>query len=271
MNVLIVDQKQPRNKNSGSLHAFLGFESDTLLEVSKRFENERLSYGINTVDGLVHSLEKMDDVFLIQIDNGPLIKSNFVVLATGVDDVLPMIDGTNEMWGKGVFSCAYCHAYELSNKHVSVYASGDYGIAEAIKLLSWAAKVTLLVDGGNWIEDQHRASLADRDIDIIYNQVASFRKGSDSGCVINFTDGESLKCDALFLRPKIVPRVALAGQLGCGIDAQGYLTLDRFGRTECRGLYVCGDASGQLFQAIGAAADGNKVGRWLHHHSIFGE
>lgn len=268
LSVLVIDAHEPRNRASSALHAYPGREDVCLKTVVRGFQKERFKYGVEEHSGTVISLLKQGEQFLLSLDDELSVKARFVLLATGAKDELSGMPGLSSVWGKVVHNCLYCDAYELSGKKVAVYAAANYGVDEALKLRTWSDNVCLLTDDGGWLEEGQRRRLESNGVQVCASKVLGFQYLQSAHCHVTLQGREPLTFDGVFLRPKTTLSINLAVSAGCLADADGYLTIDRFGRTECPGLYVCGDASGQLFQAIGATADGNKVARWMHQDYV---
>ena len=72
--------------------------------------------------------------------------SRLLILALGVKDKLPDIDGLPERWGKSVFHCPYCHGYELNQGKIGVIAGSELSMHHALMLPDWGPTTLLLND-----------------------------------------------------------------------------------------------------------------------------
>ena len=50
------------------------------------------------------------------LDDGSVVRARKLVLATGVVDELPDKPGFEELWGRGVYHCPYCHGWEVRDR-----------------------------------------------------------------------------------------------------------------------------------------------------------
>lgn len=50
--------------------------------------------------------------FRVTLFDGGSVAGRRLVLATGVADAQPQIEGLAQRWGKSAFHCPYCHGYE---------------------------------------------------------------------------------------------------------------------------------------------------------------
>jgi thioredoxin reductase len=70
--------------------------------------------------------------------------------------------------------------------------------------------------------------------------------------------------DALFLSVERVQRSHLPELLGCHVDKKGNVRVGRGQRTRVPGLYMAGDAEGDVQFAVVGAADGAKAAVAIH-------
>src|SRR5688572_20375374 len=69
-----------------------------------------------------------------------------LLLATGVMDRLPPIDGFVELFGKGVFQCPYCDGWEVRGQPLAAYGKKQRGMEMARALTAWSADILLCTD-----------------------------------------------------------------------------------------------------------------------------
>lgn len=76
-------------------------------------------------------------LFQIQDDKGDQWIARKVILATGVEDILPPIPGFGDIWGKSVIHCVFCHGTETKGSPIAILlnpASGPMGNGAAISM-----------------------------------------------------------------------------------------------------------------------------------------
>ncbi len=71
----------------------------------------------------------------LQLADGSELSARRLLLATGVEDLLPDIPGVAEAWGHSVVHCPYCHGYELRLQPTVVLAAGERAVHLAGLLL----------------------------------------------------------------------------------------------------------------------------------------
>ncbi|HEY6922534.1 MAG TPA: NAD(P)/FAD-dependent oxidoreductase, partial [Steroidobacteraceae bacterium] len=74
-----------------------------------------------------------------------VVRSRYVVLATGIEDHLPRLVGAEEAVRRGLLRiCPICDAYEATGRKIAVIGDGPRGEREAEFLKTYSSSVTLL-------------------------------------------------------------------------------------------------------------------------------
>ena len=74
------------------------------------------------------------------------------MLATGVADTLPPVEGLAERWGTSVFHCPYCHGYELDAAQLTALASRDVNV-ETMPVVRIAGVADVMLADGAYTAD----------------------------------------------------------------------------------------------------------------------
>lgn len=124
--VLVCDEGRPRNRVSGAVHGFLsreGIDPHELLSISRAQIERYPSVGFH--DTRVCGANVDEGQFVIVDDQGKRFKAVRLLLATGMYDELPSIEGLSRFWGNTAFVCPYCDAWEFSGKAIGIIGKGD--------------------------------------------------------------------------------------------------------------------------------------------------
>jgi thioredoxin reductase len=188
-----------------------------------------------------------------------------VLLATGVEDVLPPLPGFRELWGSSVLHCPYCHGYEVRDQPLAVYGRGKAVAGLALLISRWSSDVVVVTDGPGHLTDYARERLRRQRITVREEPIARLVGNADGGMrCIEFTDGTYLERAALFLHPEQEQRSTLAAELGAHHTSKGALWVNKNAQTTVAGLYAAGDMVPGQQQALLAAASGSKAGICLN-------
>ena len=145
---VVFDTGLPRNKPASHAHNFFtrdGMPPEDLLAVGKEQLLPYTSVQVNNTK--VTAVEKRGEHFLVCADDGTSYLVRKVILATGVVDVLMDIQGMRELWGKKIFSCPYCHGWEIKDQPVAVIVNGSIIHELAVMISNWNPDLVFLVNG----------------------------------------------------------------------------------------------------------------------------
>lgn len=69
--------------------------------------------------------------FEVDLDDGSTVATRRLLVATGLRDEVPDVDGLSEHWGEGVFHCPCCAGCEVGERTVAVLGCGPESMNEA--------------------------------------------------------------------------------------------------------------------------------------------
>lgn len=255
--VLVCDAGEPRNRAAEKVRGFLTRDG-TPPEEMRRISLEQLSAypNVELRRASVTDAARRDDGFEVTLSSGEPAIGRKLLLATGVIDELPAVDGADTFYGRGVHHCPYCDGWELRDRPLAVYGAGEDARALALELTGWTRDVVLCTDGPPDFADDERERLAGRGIAVREDRIASFEGEGGRLSHIRFANGDVLPRSGVFFFSCGQQASALAERLGCETDRNGEVATGRYEKTKVPGLYVAGDASRNVQVAIVAAAEG---------------
>jgi thioredoxin reductase len=248
--VLLVDKGEPRNAPSRAVNGYLtrdGCKPHDLRRIG-RGELERYDT-VGVRDGEVLRAEGRNSHFAIELNGGERVEGRKLLLATGLHEDLPPVEGFAELFGRGVWNCPYCDGWEHRDQPLAVYGKGKSGKNFALELTIWSRDLVYLTDGPADLSDDERAELAGEAIRLDERKLARLEG-------IVFTEGEPLARAGLFFIYGERAASELVTQLGCELTPKGTIPTHSYEKTNIPGLYAAGDASRRVQFAIVAAAEG---------------
>ncbi len=270
--VCVVDAGRPRNRFAEHSHGFFGQDGASPLEAIAEARAKLAVYpNVTFVEGEAVTARRGDDgLFSIELASGEALRAIKLVLATGVEDVLPDIPGLTERWGRSVIHCPYCHGYEFGGRSLGVLNVAPFSIHQALLIPDWGP-TTFFLNGGDVPDDESLRKLAQRRIAVEPAAVVAVEGAMPSMAALRLADGRLVEIDALFLgtRLRIGP---LAAQLGCAFDDGPFgpiIRVDAAKMTTAPGVYAAGDGTRAQHNATFASADGVLAGASLHQALIF--
>jgi len=262
--VVVFDDGQPRNAASLAAHGYLtrdGTPPDLLRRTGVE-EVER--YGVRVRREHVADVAGEDDAFVLRTAEGEEVGARKLLLATGVVDRLPPVQGIQAYYGKSVFHCPYCDAWEFRDRPLAAYAPGRDGVELALSLLDWSPQVTLLLDGGRRPVRAVAAALETAGVRVRAARIQSLRGADGLLEAVALEDGTVEPCQALFFHLGYAQRSDLPQRLGVARTRKGTVRTGRFEETSVPGVWVVGDASRDVQWIAIAAAEGARAAFAIH-------
>ena len=258
--VLICDAGHPRNAASHGLHGFLtrdGIEPAQFLRLAR--EQLKPYETVELRQAEVTDARHLASGFEVTLNNGEVISSRKLLLATGVVDNVPSIDGLGDLYGRTVFHCPYCDGWEMRDRPLAVYGRGENGLGLALELLLWSRDLVLCSDGPAELSEDERQRLAHHEIRIREDRITRLEGSEGVLKRIVFANGDSLTRSGLFFSTGNRQASDLAEKLGCRFTEQGCVDTGDYETTNVPGLYVAGDASRLVQFVIVAASEGAQA------------
>lgn len=257
--VLVCDAAAPRNAASRALHGYLTRDGCPPRELLALGRAELARYGVEYTEGEVIAVQPTGAGFIVTLDDERTVNGRRVLIATGVRDRLPQVEGAEACYGVSLFHCPYCDGWERCDQRLGAYGRGQAGAGLALALQTWSRDVVLLTDGPARLAIAARARLDARDIRIDERRIRAFRHEDGALRAVVFRKGDPLDRDVLFFSTGQQQQAAFARELGCEFTARGTVRTDRYGQTCVPGVFVVGDASRDVQFVVVAAAEGAKA------------
>ena len=259
--VLVCESGPTRNARASALHAYLTRDGTTPAEFLRLARADALRYPTVAIEQLeIVDARRSRGGFTLVAAAGLELTSRKLLLATGVEDVIPALEGLSELYGISVHHCPYCDGWEWRDQPLAVYGRGDEGHGTALGLTVWSRDVVLCTDGPSGLSAEQKQQLDTLGIGVREERV--LRLAGRDGLLerIVFADCAPLTRRALFLCLGQHQRSELAARLGCRFNAKGAVDTGSCEATNVPGVYVAGDASKEAQFVSVAAAEGTEAG-----------
>ncbi|RAK19956.1 alkyl hydroperoxide reductase subunit F [Anoxybacillus vitaminiphilus] len=200
-------------------------------------------------------LEKKD-LIEIELENGAVLKSKTVIIATGARWRNLGVPGEAEFKNKGVAYCPHCDGPLFEGKHVAVIGGGNSGIEAAIDLAGIAKHVTVLEFMPELKAD---AVLQERlyslpNVTVLKNVQTKEITGTDKVNGISYIDRETgeehhIELQGVFVQIGLVPNTDwLDGTIER--NRFGEIIVDKHGATNIPGVFAAGDCTDSAYKQI---------------------
>ncbi|MGW2049812.1 NAD(P)/FAD-dependent oxidoreductase [Streptomyces sp. NPDC001858] len=263
---LVVDAGEPRNAPAAHMQGFLSRDGMPPAEFLAVGREEIARYGVRLVhDRAVDATRDDGEGFAVRLASGRTVHARQLVVATGLKDELPPVDGIAERFGRDVVHCPYCHGWEVRDQAFGVLATTPMSVHQALMVTQWSKDVTLFLHtvAEADLTDEDRRRLAAAGVDVVPGEVAGLVVEDDRLTGVRLGDGRVHEREVLFVAPRAVPQTDLLSRLGAEMSETpfgAYPVVDGRGLTTVPGLWAAGNASGFAEQVVNAASRGYRAG-----------
>lgn len=268
--VLVCDKGNPRNAPAHESHSFFtrdGISPHELLSIGRDQLKPYSSIEFQAI--AVKEIKPSGNQFEVVFEDGTTKQSRKILLAFGVVDEFPDIENFGEFWGKSVFHCPYCHAWEVRDEPLAIVGNGGTGIEMAALLKNWSADLILFTNGKAELTSDQRNLLDSHRIIVREEKITRLEGDNGRLDAIVFETGEEIVRHGILIRPKQTLRSDLAEKLGCELNEFNLIkTTNVFNETSVKGVYAAGDIASPM-QAIAVAVfQGSVAASGLNHALI---
>ena len=270
--VLIIDDNQPCNKQTPISHNFITQDGKTPGDITGEARSQVMQYPTVTFyEGLAINGIRLENGFEIQTQTGAAFRSKKLIFATGLNDLLPDIEGYAACWGISVLHCPYCHGYEVRQEKTGILDLSGHSYELSGLISNWTDDLTLYSNGPAKLTVAQLEKLASHGIAIIQKPIAQLEHINGHLQNLVFKDGSSSPVKALYTRNDFEQKCRIPESLGCLLNEEGYISINISQETSIQGVYACGDNSSRMRTLANAVASGNTAGMALSKKMIFDE
>ncbi len=272
--VCVIDTGLPRNRFTDASHGFFAHDGDAPLSLIAKGRAKVAEYpNVRFVRGEAVRVAGQTPKFSVALANGATVEGARLVLAFGVKDGLPDIEGVSERWGHTVLHCPYCHGYEFGGQPLGVLQTMPMSSHQALMIPEWGA-TTFFLNGGPEPDADTLSQLSRRGVTIEPSRVVALEGEAPELCGVRLEDGRLIPVSALYLGPKTELNSDVAKQLGCEIEEGPFgpvIKVDAMMQTNVPGVFAAGDIARAMHNATFASADGVMAGTAAHRSLIFAD
>lgn len=240
--VVLLDSGAYRNGSVAHAHNLIGHDGRSPAELRARARDELSAYDtVEVRDARVMAIQRAraEAPFTVTTTSGDTLAARRVILATGMRDDLPDVSGIEQLWGREVAQCPFCHGYELTGRPIAVLGEPPHVLFQEAMLRRIGSEVTVFAP----------------------DAVVAVER-TDAGVRLELADGTSREAAGLFVAAQPRQAAPFAAALGCTVLPSGSVEVDANGRTGVPGLYAAGDMAhpatqpGPVVSLAGAIAAG---------------
>lgn len=267
--VLIIDAGDPCNKQTPQSHNFLTNDGNAPAVIASVARQQVSNYPtVQFMNGIATTAHRGANGFEVDVTTGEKFTAAKIILATGIEDIMPAIPGFAACWGKSVLHCPYCHGYEVREQTTGILANADTAFELASLINNWTKDLTVYTNGESMLTAQQKEKLQMHQIKIVENRIHHIEHSNGYIDSIVFNDGAGAAVKALYARLPFVQHSNIAENLGCALTPEGYISIDAAYKTTVPGVFACGDNASRMRTVANAVAMGTTAGIMVNKEMI---
>lgn len=259
--VLVCDSGRPRNAVARVFNGFLSRDGSSPQEFRDICRSQLARYETVTFrQDTVVDISRGQNMFAAALDSGDEVEARMILLACGVVDKLPEVEGLARFYGGSVHSCPLCDGWECRGQTLAVIGGNQMAADLALELRQWSADIVLCSNGPLQCEGVVWQQLSRRGIRVEEKPIRRLEGADDKLEGVRFADDSWLAREAVFFSPEQSQHSPLAGVLGCDICSEdGCIQCGEDMCTSVPGVYAAGNASRGVQMVVIAAAEGARA------------
>ena len=274
VNVALIEAKTPGGKISeqSKIENYPGFNSVSGAELSISMFSQARENGAKFIIGKVISIENKDELIkLIKLENGLLLESKYLIIATGMQNIIPKeVINIEKFNNKGVSYCVVCDGPLFKDKVCGIIGGGNSAFEEGNYLSSIAKEVHIFVRD-KIIAEQRLVDNVEKQDNIFIHRNAQILKlnGTSSldsadlnieGNIVN------IPIKGLFPYIGFKPAIDFIDQNLLKLDKKNFIVVDENMETNVPNIFAVGDIiSKSIRQITTATSDGTIAAKIINN------
>lgn len=245
---VVADEYGGQINNTDKVENYLGIKSMGGPELAERFVEHMREYDVEEKKGLrATEVRKKDDgTFEVELEDGEVLESHAVIIATGGHRRKLDVKGEKEFTGKGVSYCAVCDGPLYQGEEVAVVGAGYAGTEAAAYLTDVVEKVHIINRSEGYSGEEITIKQVEDAENIKHHENAQIQEIYGENMVEGLKyerDGEitDLEVAGVFIEIGTVPNSGISDLVET--DEGNYIKVNPEMETGTEGLYAAGDVA----------------------------
>lgn len=274
VNVALIEAKTPGGKISeqSKIENYPGFNSVSGAELSISMFSQARENGAKFIIGKVMSIENKDELIkLIKLENGLLLESKYLIIATGMENIIPKeVINIEKFNNKGVSYCVVCDGPLFKDKVCGIIGGGNSAFEEGNYLSSIAKEVHIFVRD-KIIAEQRLVDNVEKQDNIFIHRNAQILKlngtsSLDSADVNIEGNIVNIPIKGLFPYIGFKPAIDFIDQNLLKLDKKNFIVVDENMETNVPNIFAIGDIiSKSIRQITTATSDGTIAAKIINN------
>ena len=267
--VRLFDAQDPRNKETWAVHGYFGVDDPPPLELRRIGREHATAAGADLEAAVVKTVGGEKDDFRVTLADDRVFRSRRLLFATGLKDIVPEVPGFNDFYGTSIWHCPDCDGPTIQGRKVGILGWGTSIAKYALYFLTWTDDLTVLTHSHpKDMSEEALATLKEWGIGVNQKAITALEGADGKLERVAFHDGTSEDFEALFFHVACGPGSTLPQDIGCEVDDEGIIQVDKEFATSVPGVYAAGDITPGTRLVIRAAYEGTRAAMGIHKSLI---
>src|SRR6478672_5219946 len=179
--VLLFDDNKPRNAVTRHSHGFITRDGVTPAEFRRIGYGEIATYpSVGVLSTRVRAANRQETgegsdqktVFELVTEDSETFRAANVILATGLRETLPAVEGIYTYYGRSLFNCPYCDGWELRDKPLAIIAESEKAASHLPKIIyNWSRDIVVCTNGHKALSNEQKSFFETFSIRVIEEKI----------------------------------------------------------------------------------------------------
>ncbi|HEX4208365.1 MAG TPA: NAD(P)/FAD-dependent oxidoreductase [Ktedonobacteraceae bacterium] len=261
--VVLFDDNKPRNAVTQHSHGFITRDGVHPAEFRAIGQQEIAKYpSVEIHPARIETVRKQGTTFELVANSGETFEARNILLATGIQEILPAVEGIYDYYGKSLFNCPFCDGWELRDKPLVLIVENEMMASHPPKLLyNWSHDLVVCTNGHQVLNEEQKLFFNKYGIGVVEDKIVALAGQDGQLERVVFENHPAIERTGGLVGVQWKQATTIAQDLGCETNDQGGIATDEMGHTNIKGVYAAGDTVTVLrgAQLIVAAANGSKA------------
>lgn len=251
--VLLIDRTGGRTWHAKHIENFLSQKLITGEEIITKGMEQAKSFGVKIEKGKVTSVTKRDH-FEVQTEKD-VYHSLFVIVSSGVYDILPPVENLYSFFGTCFFTCVDCDGYRTTGKKMVILGNDIEAVNHAFAMREmYTPDITVILDSPR-IPPEYEEELKDENIRFVAGRPVRL-VGKENLEAVELDNGHRIACEVIMSTYGYHRNDDFLSGLPLKRNPGGYFITDPHYESSLSGLYIVGPLNTGHDQVVIAAGEG---------------
>jgi len=252
--VLLLDRSGGRTWHARRIENVLTHREITGSEIIERGMEQARSFNVRIEQKMVITVQR-NDVFVVSTTD-TVYRSRYLVVASGVYDIIPPIENIHRFLGISYFTCIDCDGHKTTNKRIIVMGDHLESVNIALGMKQMYTKDITYIPYRFSLPNAAEEVLEEEGIRVVTVDPVRIHSERDMEA-LELRSGERVTCEAIMASFGIKLNDQFLTDLPLKRDARGFkYTVNTAYESSLRGLYIVGPLNTGQDQVVISAGEG---------------